>query len=149
MAGAVPSVLYAVVLVFAYASVHARQPGIVDQRRPIATIVALVVVGLPTLAQLTVAPSLLGDLRRDWAAIGSGQLWRLVTSLVVQDGGLLGALFNLVSLLVIGSAAEKAWGARRWVVLALGAGVGAQLWGWFVQPVGGATPSRCSGWRRR
>ena len=60
-----------------------------------------------------------------------------MTSLVVQDGGLAGTVFNLVSLFVIGSAAEAAWGVRRWVVLALGSGVGAQLWGWLVQPVGG------------
>lgn len=97
---------------------------------------ALLVVGLPTLAQLTVAPGLLADLQRDWSATGDGQLWRLVTALVVQDGGVPGTVFNLLSLTVIGLVAEAAWGTRRWIVIALGAGMGAQLWGWAVQPVG-------------
>lgn len=106
-------------------------------RRPRATIAALLVVGVATLAQLTVAPWLLEVLQRNWAVIAHGELWRLFTSLVVQDGGLAGAAFNLVSLAVLGVAAEAVWGARRWVAIALTAGVGAQFWGWVVQPVGG------------
>lgn len=106
------------------------------RRPPWATLGALLVVGLPTLAQLTVAPGLLEDVQRDRSATGDGQLWRLVTALVVQDGGVPGTGFNLLSLTVIGLVAEAACGTRRWIVIALGAGMGAQLWGWAVQPVG-------------
>ena len=82
------------------------------------------------------APWLLGDLQRDWILIGRGQVWRLLTTLVVQDGGLAGAIFNLVALGAIGVAAEQVWGARRWTAIALAAGLGAQFWGIIVQPVG-------------
>jgi hypothetical protein len=44
------------------------------------------------LAQFTVAPALLQDLERNWTLIGRGQMWRLLTLLVVQDGGLIGAV---------------------------------------------------------
>lgn len=82
------------------------------------------------------ASSLLEHLRRDWAAIGSGQVWWLITSLVVQDGGIAGGLFNLAALAVIGAAAEALWGVRRWVILVMATGVESQQWGWVVQPVG-------------
>jgi hypothetical protein len=42
----------------------------------------------------------------------------LLTSLVVQDGGLVGAIFSLVALAAIGVAAEQVWGAKRWTVIA-------------------------------
>ena len=133
---ALTAVLYGVVLVTAYASAQVPEPPAPHPRLPLATSAALLVVGVPTALQLTVAPALLQHLQRDWPAIGSGQLWRLGSSLVVQDGGLPGTVFNLVSLALVGTAAERRWGARRWLVVALGAGVGAQLWGALVQPVG-------------
>ncbi|SCG61970.1 rhomboid family intramembrane serine protease [Micromonospora humi] len=108
----------------------------VRRRVPVATVAALVVVGVPTLLQLTVAPALLGQLGRDRAAIGDGQVWRLVTSLVVQDGGVAGSVFNLAALAVVGVVAERVWGAGRWAVVALASGVLAQVWGLVVQPVG-------------
>lgn len=102
-----------------------------------ATLATLVVVGVPSVIQLTVAPWLLAVLERDWAAIRSGEVWRLVTSLVVQDGGVPGTVSNLTFLAVVGVVAERLWGAGRWVAIALAAGVGAQFWGAVVQPVGG------------
>ena len=77
------------------------------------------------------------NLERNWTLIARGQVWRLLTSLVVQDGGLVGAIFNLLALAAIGVAAERVWGAKRWIAIALAAGVGAQFWGKIVQPVGG------------
>ncbi|WP_176308675.1 rhomboid family intramembrane serine protease [Micromonospora sp. NBS 11-29] len=117
--------------------------GVVAGRRPYprwrvprATVAALVVVGVPTLLQLSMCPTLLGLLERDRAALGDGQAWRLVTALVVQDGGVPGAVFNLAALAVVGLVAERVWGAWRWAVVAVVAGVVAQLWGLVVQPVG-------------
>lgn len=127
--------LYAVVLTTAFV---ASQIGpLARQRRhwPWATTVALLVVGIPTLAQFTVAPWLRENLQRDWARIEQGEVWRL-TSLVVQDGGLVGTIFNLVALAAVGVPAEQLWGAKRWTVIALAAGVAAQFWGKIVQPVG-------------
>jgi membrane associated rhomboid family serine protease len=69
--------------------------------------------------------------------MADGQLWRLVTSLVVQDGGWAGTVFNLAELALVGVAAERLWGPRRWWVIWLVSGVGAQFWGMVVQPFGG------------
>ena len=129
--------LYATVLATAFTASRIRPLSGRPRRLPWATMVALLVVGLPTLAQFTVAPWLLADLERDWGLILRGQIWRLFTSLVVQDGGVPGALFNLAALAVIGWAAEEVWGPGRWTVIALSTGLWAQLWGKFVQPVGG------------
>ena len=133
------AVLYAVLLAAAVRAgigIIAQRDSDGGRRIPVATITALVVVGVPTLLQLIAIPSLLGYLERDRTAIGDGQVWRLVTSLVVQDGGLAGAVFNLVSLAVVGVVAERVWGAARWAVVALASGVAGQLWGLVVQPVG-------------
>jgi membrane associated rhomboid family serine protease len=92
---------------------------------------------VPTADQLIVRPELLADLERNWPLLLDGQWWRLVTSLVVQDGGVAGAVVNLLSLALVGALAERAWGARRFTLIALVAGVGTQFWGAVVQPVGG------------
>ncbi|MFL6046492.1 MAG: rhomboid family intramembrane serine protease [Propionibacteriaceae bacterium] len=129
--------LYAFVLATAFAASRARplsRPFRV--RWPWATTIAIIIVGLPTLAQFTVAPSLLEKLERNWTLIADGEVWRLITSLVVQDGGPAGAIFNLVALAVIGFVAEQVWGPIRWTVIALGGALGAELWGKIVQPLG-------------
>lgn len=104
--------------------------------RPWAALAAVVAVAVPSLLQLSVAPGLLAAWERDPGATGQGQIWRLVTALLVQDGGWTGTVFNLAILLWIGVMAESAWGSGRWVVIAVCSGVGAQLWGWVVQPQG-------------
>ena len=106
------------------------------RRAPLATAATLLVIGTVSVLQLTAFPGLLGALRRDRSAIADGQLWRLVTSLVVQDGGWPGTVFNLATLVVVGSVAESLWSRRRWVLIALTAGIGAQFWGLVVQPTG-------------
>jgi membrane associated rhomboid family serine protease len=136
---AVLAVLYAVVLAAGWASQHAPgapagQPG---HRRPWATLSALLIVGVVTTVQLVAAPGLLATLGRAPDELTRGQLWRLVTSLTVQDGGWSGAVFNLVALAVVGVTAEAFWGAGRWCVIWLTTGIAAQLWGLVVQPSGG------------
>jgi rhomboid protease GluP len=138
----VNDVVTAVLYVLLYASAIRAGLGLVAQRGrsgrriPIATIAAAVVVGVPTVLQLTLVPALLDNLERDRASIAGGEAWRLLTSLVVQDGGWAGSIFNLVTLVVVGAVAERVWGAVRWTAIALVAGVAGQLWGLMVQPVG-------------
>ncbi|USQ79241.1 rhomboid family intramembrane serine protease [Ornithinimicrobium faecis] len=64
------------------------------------------VVAVPSLVQLLWAPELLEWGGRDASAIASGEWWRLATSIVLQDGGWFGTVFNLsmlaVTLLLIG-----------------------------------------------
>jgi rhomboid protease GluP len=107
------------------------------RRWPVATVAALLVVGVPSAVQLTVAPSVLDRLERDRDAILAGEVWRLLTALVVQDGGTGGAVANLVALAVVGVVAEQVWSRRAWVAVALGGAFLAELWGLVVQPVGG------------
>jgi rhomboid protease GluP len=126
--------LYAVVLAGGWAAGQLLRP---PERRAWATLAALLVVGVPSLLQLTVAPGLLTALERHPHELTDGQVWRLATSLVVQDGGWPGAVFNLVGLLVVGVVAERVWGSLRWTVIWLVSGIGAQCWGLVVQPHGG------------
>ncbi|WP_327001107.1 rhomboid family intramembrane serine protease [Dactylosporangium sp. NBC_01737] len=139
---AVLSVLYVVVLVtagMAGAGLLRARPPAPARRAPVATMVAFALTAVPSLLQLTVAPGLFEALRRDRAAIGDGQLWRLVTSFAVQDGGWPGLIFNLAALAVIGTLAERLWGPARWVCVALAVQVLGNLWGLVVQPVGAGT----------
>jgi membrane associated rhomboid family serine protease len=129
---------WALYLLAEYLPVAATMRGLRQRPRvPWATGIALLVVGVPTLVQLTVAPSLLDVLERQRDAILAGEVWRLTTSLVVQDGGTAGAVGNLVALAVVGAVAEQVWDRRRWVAIALGSAVAGELWGLVVQPVGG------------
>lgn len=104
--------------------------------RPLMTPCALLIIGIPSLVQLTMAPGLLQSLERNGFSGELAQPWRLVTSLLVQDGLWPGMLFNLAILAWMGLLAETLWKPRQWFVIALGSGVGAQLWGYLVQPVG-------------
>jgi rhomboid protease GluP len=135
------SVLYVVLLTtagVAGAGLLPVRPGRAH-RLPVATVAAFALTAVPSLLQLTVAPQLLAALRRDRVAIGDGQLWRLVTSFVVQDSGWPGLVFNLAALAVVGALAEWRWGPARWVCLALAVQVLGNLWGLVVQPVGAGT----------
>lgn len=84
------------------------------------------VVVVPSLIQLA-HPPLATAFRRDWPLIRGGELWRLVTSMIVQDGGAVGTAFNLTILAVVLLAAQELWPTRwTWPVFWLG-GVGANL----------------------
>jgi membrane associated rhomboid family serine protease len=81
-------------------------------------------------------PSWQTDLRRDPALIADGQWYRLATSLVVQDGGAFGLIFNVGTLLVLGILAERRLGRWRWLVLYLGGAAAGQVMGYFAGTVG-------------
>jgi len=76
------------------------------------------------------------NLRRDPALIADGQWYRLATSLVVQDGGLFGLIFNVGTLLVLGVLAERRLGRWRWLVLYLGGAAAGQAMGYLAGTVG-------------
>jgi rhomboid protease GluP len=79
---------------------------------------------------------MLRALERNAALIASGEVWRLVTALVVQRGGFAGSIFNLVSLALIGSVAEHLWGTRRWVVIVVVGGILSEVVALAWQPIG-------------
>jgi hypothetical protein len=76
--------------------------------RPVAVGLWLVV-AVPSVLQ-GFFPSLLTALQRDPSLVRDGQVWRLVTSVVVQDGGVVGTVFNLVVLALVALAACRIWG---------------------------------------
>ncbi|WP_433206249.1 rhomboid family intramembrane serine protease [Dactylosporangium sp. CS-047395] len=129
-------VLYLVLLVTAGVAAPRTPPA---RRVPVATAALFAVIAVVTLLQLTVAPGLFEALRRDRAAIGDGQVWRLVSSALVQDSGWSGAVFNLVALAVLGTFAERLWGTTRWIALVVTVQVLGGLWALYAQPVGAGT----------
>jgi hypothetical protein len=104
------------------------------------------VVAIPSVAQLTLWPGLEGALERNRAAIvDHGELWRLVTALVVQDGGWGGAIFNLWTLAVLAPVAIRLCGARL-ALVAFGVGaLAGELAGLVWQHVGAGNSIGCCG----
>jgi membrane associated rhomboid family serine protease len=103
---------------------------------PVLTFAAFFAIAPISLAQLLFAPHLLPWLMRDATQVYSGQPWRLLTSLFVQDGGWGGAAFNLAGLLAIGAVAERLLGRLPWLAVAAISVAGAQSLGLLWQPTG-------------
>lgn len=106
------------------------------QRPNRATILLWLVVAVPSTIQFA-EPRLLDWLERDWTKIGDGQVWRLITSIVVQDGGLVGTVFNLFVLAIVATAAQSWWTPGRiWLTFWI-CGIGANLLVAHWEPRGG------------
>jgi len=95
----------------------------------------LTLVAVPTAAQF-VFPGLLPALERDARLLAAGESWRLLTALVVQDGGAPGATFNILSLALVGSVAERRLGRAHLLVLFFVGGIAAEVIALWWQPVG-------------
>lgn len=108
---------------------------------PAAGVMTWLFVAVPSLVQLGVAPGLLRAGRRDAAAIGEGEVWRLVTALVLQDGGWLGGAFNLGILAVTLVLVRRWLRPRAWLPLLVGGGV---LAGLATIALGGPDGAGCS-----
>lgn len=96
------AIAYWVVFFAAWAGARDERPG---HRRPVWplsvwAVATWVVVAVPTLLQVTVWPRLLDAGMRSGARIEDGQVWRLLTSMTLQDGWTSGAVFNLAILAV-------------------------------------------------
>lgn len=103
-------------------------------RPPVCATVLTVVTGVVSVLGL-VSPAVLGGLRRSPAA-WHGEPWRWVTSLLVQDSGVLGTMSNVVFLVALGVAAEQVTGRVALVVRYLVAGLAGQVAGMWWQPFG-------------
>jgi|KBSSwiStaDraftv2_1062776.scaffolds.fasta_scaffold35989_4 membrane associated rhomboid family serine protease len=133
------SVTYAIGLYGAYlaGTFHRReQPNSQSQRSvPYGTLLLTLAIAIPTTLQFFF-PSLLPLFERNYERFLAGDWWRLVTSLFVQDGGIAGSIFNLVSLILVGVVAERLWGSRRWLVIFFTGGLLSQLIAFAWQPIG-------------
>ncbi|MGE0839042.1 rhomboid family intramembrane serine protease [Pseudonocardia sp.] len=110
--------LYAAMLL---ATLVATQPALGNPllwlRRPRAAAVGLwLAVAVPSLVELAWHP-VYDALSRRPDLIRDGQLWRLLTSVTVQDGGLSGTVSNLVWFAVLAPLAVHLWGPKRALAL--------------------------------
>lgn len=104
-------------------------------RVPLATLLLVVTVALPTTLQFFF-PAILSALQRDYLRFMSGEWWRVITPLFVQDGGIAGSIFNLVSLLLVGWVAERLWGSRRMIAIFFVGGLVGEVVAFAWQPIG-------------
>lgn len=124
-------------------AIQQRLAGAGIRRPPWLTVTVFVLTAVPSGAQ-AVFPAVLTDLERTPAGL-TGQWWRSLTALAVQDGGALGTLSNLLFLLVIGTIAEQALTRPRWLALYLLPGLAAEFAGYGWQPVGAGNSVAISG----
>jgi membrane associated rhomboid family serine protease len=102
---------------------------------PQTTFLLLAAVAVPSTLQFFF-PSVLSLFQRDYERFLSGDWWRLITPLFVQDGGLGGTIFNLAGLLLIGSVAERLWGGKFMLMIFFIGGVFGEIVAFAWQPVG-------------
>jgi membrane associated rhomboid family serine protease len=83
-------------------------------------------------------PEILNALQREPGVLGAGKWWRLLTPLMVHDGGWTHLLSNAAALVIVGTATERMFGRWRWLVLYLAGGLTGELAGyaWQVQGAG-------------
>jgi membrane associated rhomboid family serine protease len=104
-------------------------------RPPRVSLLLWLLVAIPSTLQFFF-PAMLALFQRDGARFMRGDWWRLVTSLVVQDGGIAGAIANLVALALIGALAEQFWNSKQLLLLFFAGGIAGQLAGFAWQPIG-------------
>lgn len=109
--------------------------GAAAQPVPKATILLLLAIGVPTMLQCFFPP-ILPALERNYRRFVDGEWWRLITPLFVQDGGISGSIFNLVSLLFMAHVGERVWGSVRCIAIFFGCGVLSEVVALSWQPIG-------------
>ena len=112
-----------------------HRPTISTKPLPIATFLLTLAIALPTTLQFFF-PEVLVALRRDYMRFASGEWWRLVTPLFVQDAGIAGSVFNLVTLVLVGGVAERLWGRWRMLVIFFMGGIAGEVVAFSWQPLG-------------
>ena len=81
-------------------------------------------------------PILLTTFHRDYERFLHGEYWRFISPLFVQDGGISGTIFNLVSLTLLGSVVERFWNGRTMLIIFFTGGIIGEIVGFAWQPVG-------------
>jgi membrane associated rhomboid family serine protease len=112
-------------------------PGSKFDSRPLpwASYLLALAIAIPSTLQFFFSP-LLSTLRRDHSRFTNGEWWRLITPLFVQDAGIVGVAFNLISLLLIGAVAEQLWGGKRMVGIFFAGGIVGEIVAFAWQPIG-------------
>lgn len=121
------TIAYWVVLAAAWGGLQQEREGGSPLRPSLPSVLLWGAVALSSLVQLSVAPALLDLGQRESGAILDGQVWRLVTSLVLQDGGWYGAVTNLAVLAVTLVLVRPVLTGWRVIAVFVGGGVLANL----------------------
>ncbi len=108
----------------------------VRRRVPVALPGLLGLAVLGTVLADTALPALLGALRRDPDGLRHGEVWRLVTPLLVQPGALAVVVAVFVLVALVSWPAERWFGSSRMAVLYLGGGIAAEIAGAWWDPHG-------------
>ena len=103
-------------------------------RPPVLAVGLTLLTGTVSVAGL-ISPAVLGTLERTPAVL-QGEAWRWLSSLLVQDGGVLGTVSNLIFLALLGAGAEQVVGRKTMIFCYLTAGLTGQVAGALWQPVG-------------
>lgn len=83
---------------------------------PLVAAILTIAIGVPSLLQF-VWPTIYDVLHRDpTLTLHDGQWWRVLTSVMAQDGGLSAAIFNLVVIVLVTVLSEWIWGRWRTVL---------------------------------
>lgn len=109
-------ILFLVVLVFGL-QVAFRMP-VRNHDFPVVALALTVIIGVPSLLQF-VFPAIGDALSRQPSLELQGQWWRVLTAVLAQDGGLVGAIFNLAVVAVVTVLGERVWGRWRMLLLFL------------------------------
>ena len=113
-------ILYLVLLaLFVQVGLRLLRASTRPRRFPVVAVTATVVIGVPSLLQY-VWPGIATALERNPdLTLHHGQWWRVLTALLAQDGGLAGAIFNLLVVAGVVLLGEWIWGRATTVVLFL------------------------------
>jgi rhomboid protease GluP len=106
-----------------------------SKRFPIATVVIVCLTGTLTGLQF-VFPVLLTSLRRVPNELTNHDYWRLLTSLLVHNGGWRQIAFNLTAIAIVGTIVERIFGTGRWLILYFAGGFIGQIAGLCWKPLG-------------
>lgn len=127
----------ALLLVAAFAAMIAGRLQLPPGRGPIPWLTLAFVAALTiALVVQSLFPPLRTSFERNACAIFAGDYYRLFTALWFQDGGLVGSLFNLVLLGVLGPIAERIWNRRSWLLVYFGAGLTTECIALWWHPIG-------------
>jgi hypothetical protein len=108
-------------------------------RVPVPAVALWLLVAVPSVLQFVI-PGIYDLLHRDSTLIMEhGQWWRPYTSFLVQDGGVMGTVFNLGTLATLGVVAVRLWGPRPALAIFFGSIVlySVPVFLWPIEPGGG------------
>jgi hypothetical protein len=108
-------------------------PG-VRTKLPVGTIVVLLCWAVCTTLYHLGADGLFRAVRRDPHALAAGQVWRVLSPVLVQPDDVLVVILLGVLAAVLGVAAERLFGTTRWAVLFLAGALAGHIVGEWWQP---------------